>query len=226
VRDNEALGDVFGFWVFPGCQREGLSEEYAGNVQLVNNIASHGATGFYADLPGAITYNTALDNSQSGFTVTPGGAAFEFNAAIGNGGPGLLVNTSPDRFTVDTVRVFSTFSGKNFFGNDRKRAALFFGWLNYGGLLVKGFDPGPSAHCGVLNLGPLAALSGPAQVSPVPATRLQAQNNYWGSRTGPSSSGPGDDAGGVCDQNNSTTVAKPFSPKIFGSTVTPTVLEN
>lgn len=58
------------------------------------------------------------------------------------------------------------------------------------------------------------------------ATQLQAANNYWGSSKGPSSSGPGDNAGGVCDQNNSTTITKPFSPTIWGSTVTPPVLQN
>jgi hypothetical protein len=196
VRDNEALGDGTGFVVY-SVYKVVLTESSADIVQLANNIAAHGGTGFYADLPGPVTYNTALVNSQSGFTVTPGGAPFKFNAAIGNGGPGVLVNTSPDAFTV-TVHTFSIFGDNNFFGNDRKRPELFFGF----GLYLNGFNPGPSAHCGVLNLGPLAALYGPAQVSPVPATQLQAVNNYWGSSTGPSSSGPGDNAGGVCDQNN------------------------
>jgi hypothetical protein len=222
VRDNEALGDVTGFWVYPGYQfPSGITENYAGNVQLVNNIAAHGGTGFYADLPGPVTYNTALDNSQSGFTITPGGGPFTHNSAIGNGGPGVLVQTSPDAFTI-TPHMFSTFSSNNFLGNDRKRAGLFPG----NALYLNAWDPGPSAHCGVLNVGPLAALFGPAQVSPVPATQQQAPNNYWGSSKGPSSTGPGDNAGGVCDQNNSTTITKPFSPTKFGSTVTPTVLEN
>jgi hypothetical protein len=220
VRDNEALGDGTGYVVY-SVYRASLAQLSAGNVQLVNNIAAHGGQGFYADLPGPVTYNTALDNSQSGFAVTPGGAPFTFNTAVGNGGPGVLVQTSPDPFS-PSLQTFSTFSGNDFFGNDRKRPALFFGF----GLNLNGFSPGPSAHCGVLNVGPLAALFGPAQVSPVPATQQQAVNNYWGSSKGPSSSGPGDNAGGVCDQNNSTTIVKPFSPTKFGSTVTPTVLEN
>jgi hypothetical protein len=220
VRDNEALGDGTGFVVY-SVYRAVLSQLSAGNVQLVNNIAAHGGMGFYADLPGPISYNTALDNSRAGFTVTPAGAPFTFNTAVGNGGPGVLVQTSPDAFTI-TPQTFSTFSRNNFYGNDRKRPTLFFGF----GLYLNGFNPGPSAHCGVLNVGPLAALFGPAQVSPVPATQLEAVNNYWGSSKGPSSSGPGDNAGGVCDQNNSTTIVKPFSPTTFGSTVTPTVLEN
>lgn len=220
VRDNEALGDTTGFFVYPGYQTEEGQELSAGNIQLVNNIATHGGTGFYADEPGPITYNTALDNSESGFTVTPGGGPFEFNTAIGNGGPGVIVNLSPDPFTV-SAGAFSSFSDNNFLGNDRKRGALL---LAYG--LYLNIDPGPSAHCGVLNLGPLAALYGPAEVTPVPATQLQAQNNYWGSTAGPSSSGPGDNAGGVCDQNISTTVAKPFSRMIWQSTATPAVLQN
>ena len=221
VRDNEALGAGTGFVVYPGYVFQ-FAEPPAGSVQLVNNIAAHGGTGFYAALPGPVTYNTALDNSQSGFTVTPGGGPFTHNSAIGNGGPGLLIQASPDAFTVDASHVFSTFSANNFLGNDRKRPALYLGARLY----LNGFNPGPSAHCGVLNVGPLAALFGPAQVSSVPATVIQAPNNYWGSSAGPSSSGPGDNAGGVCDQNHSTTMVKPFSPTKFGGTVTPTVLEN
>jgi hypothetical protein len=224
VRDNEALGDVTGFRVFPGIQDYPFQDFAARNVQLINNIAAHGGTGFYADVPGLVSYNTALDNSQSGFTVTPGGASFNFNAAISNGGPGIIVNLSNSGpgVILDPADVFSTFSGNNFFGNDRRRTQLFPGL----GLYLSAWNPGPSAHCGVLNLGPMAAIYGPAGTSPVPATQLQAANNYWGSSKGPSSSGPGDNAGGVCDQNNSTTITKPFSPTISGSTVTPVVLEN
>ena len=162
VRDNEAVGDTFGFWVYPGYNGgTGLTESPASDVQLVNNIAAHGGTGFYTDLPGPVAYNTALDNSQSGFSITPGGAPFQFNAAIGNGGPGMLVNLSPDPFTLGVGNSFSPFTGNNFFGNDRKRPALFFGF----GLDLSNLDPGPSAHCGVLNLGPLAALRGPASIA-------------------------------------------------------------
>ena len=53
-----------------------------------------------------------------------------------------------------------------------------------------------------------------AKVTPVPATRLQAANNYWGSAIGPSSTGPGDTAGGACDQNNATTIAKPYQSTV------------
>jgi hypothetical protein len=213
VRDNEALGAGTGFSISPGTNNE-IGAYSASDVQVVNNIAAHGGTGFYVDVPGLVSYNTALDNSQSGFTVTPGGAAFEANTAIGNGGPGVIVDLSNNGWgpgiNLNPADVFSTFSYNNFFGNDRKRPA---------GLSFEGGNPGPSAHCGVLNLG----LGG---ASPAVATQLQAANNYWGSSQGPSSSGPGDNAGGVCDQNDSTTSTKPFSRTLSGSTVTPTVLEN
>jgi hypothetical protein len=214
VRDNEALGAGTGFYVLTGY-RGYITENVAPNVQLVNNIAAHGGTGFYAVAPGPVSYNTALDNSQSGFTVTPGGAPFNFNAAIGNGGPGVIINLSSSGLPFDgsVVNPFSTFSGNDFLGNDRKRSALF---LNFPAQYV----PGPSAHCGILNLGRLADVSAP------PATQFQAANNYWGSSKGPSSTGPGDNAGGACDQNNSATITKPFSQTKFASTVTPTVLEN
>jgi hypothetical protein len=48
---------------------------------------------------------------------------------------------------------------------------------------------------------------------------LQATGNYWGSTSGPSSSGPGDTAGGACDQNNATTITKPSATAEI--TVTP-----
>jgi hypothetical protein len=224
LRDNEALGDTTGFFVYPVFVLTPETLVFsARNVQLVNNIAAHGGTGFYADLPGDVTYNTALDNSQSGFTMTPGGGKFAHNAAIGNGGPGMIVNLSASASDAGVGNSFSTLSDNNFLGNDRKRAALF---LGVGLYFSPSFSLGPSAHCGILNLGALEALYGPGEVTPVPATQLRAANNYWGSSTGPSGSGPGDNAGGACDQDNSTTIAKPFSPTKFGSTVTPTVLEN
>ena len=214
VRDNEAVGATTGFFISPGTQDE-IGNYNARDVQVVNNIAAHNGTGFYVDVVGLVSYNTALDNSQSGFTVTPSGGPFETNSAIGNGGPGVIVDLSNNGWgpgiTLNPADVFSTFSNNNFFGNDRKRPA----GLSFEG----GWNPGPSAHCGVLNLGLVAA-------SPAVPTQLQAANNYWGSSKGPSSTGPGDNAGGVCDQNGATTNTKPFSASPAGSTVTPTVLEN
>jgi hypothetical protein len=91
------------------------------------------------------------------------------------------------------------------------------------GFFLSVFDPGPSAHCGTLNIGLQAWLYFSAQA---PATQVQAANNYWGSSKGPAASGPGDNAGGACDQNNSTAIVTPFSLAQFGSTVLPVMLEN
>jgi hypothetical protein len=49
-------------------------------------------------------------------------------------------------------------------------------------------------------------------VPPFPPTTVQAAQNYWGSSAGPKANGPSDAAGGICDQNNGTTVYKPFNP--------------
>ena len=212
VRDNEALGAGTGFSISPGTSDEDLNYS-ALDVRVVNNIASHCGTGFYVDVTGLVSYNTALDNSQSGFVVTPWGAAFQNNAAIGNGGPGAIVDlsdTGGPGIYLYPEEVFATFSDNNFFGNDRKRPP---------GLSFYGFNLGPSAHCGVLNLGLVGA-------SPLPATQLQAAKNYWGSSEGASSSGASDNAGGACDQNNSTTITKPFSPVLSQSTVITPALEN
>jgi hypothetical protein len=208
VRDNQTIHAGTGYSINPGYPFGGDHIGGAGNVQLINNIAANGNVGFYATLSGPMEYNSAIDNAQSGFVIT-NTAQFTSNAALGNGGPGVLVNLSTDALDLGNLSSTATFSSNTFIGNDRNRpppSALFIGYA----VFIGNFSPGPSAHCGVLNLGPVAALGGPSQVTPVPATRLQAINNYWGSATGPSTSGPGDAAGGACDQNNATTVARPF----------------
>jgi hypothetical protein len=207
IRDNQATNAGYGYWIFPGFAGGGARLSSSDNVQLVNNIAAKGNVGFFAVSTGPIQYNTAIDNIQSGFVLTPGGAPFTFNAALGNGGPGVLINLSPDPFDLGDMLSFQSFNTNTFVGNDRSRPTpLLMGFVGGGG----SFDPGPSAHCGVLNFGPLGAVGGPTQVTPVPATQLHAANNYWGSANGPSTAGLGDAAGGVCDQNNATTVARPF----------------
>jgi hypothetical protein len=56
----------------------------------------------------------------------------------------------------------------------------------------------------------------PAQLSADrPAITLNATDNFWGSSGGPSASGPGDAAGGACDQNNATTTARPFAAAVL-----------
>jgi hypothetical protein len=101
---------------------------------------------------------------------------------------------------------FRSFSDNNFFGNDRNRPLLQLTVHDPAGP-NQIYNPGPSAHCGVLNVG---ALIGPIQGVLGPAITLKAPDNFWGSTKGPAATGPGDAAGGACDQNNATTTAKPF----------------
>jgi hypothetical protein len=106
---------------------------------------------------------------------------------------------------------FRSFSGNDFYGNDRNRPLLQLSVFALG--LNPTYNPGPSAHCGVLNVG---ALNGPIIQGVLgPAITLNATDNFWGSSGGPSASGPGDAAGGACDQNNATTTARPFAAAVL-----------
>jgi hypothetical protein len=204
VKDNIALGAGTGFAVIPGALAFGAS-----NVQLLNNVASGGGVGFSAGVSGDIKYNSALSNSNAGFQLTPGGAAFFNNSAIGNAGPGVIIDyvviQQPEFIPNVTLNTFTPFANNNFAGNDRARPALSLGPYQ--------INPGPSAHCGVLSgifLPPGFPLNPPA-----PVIQLAAAGNYWGSATGPSPPGPGDAVGGNCAQNNTTTNATPFSKTPF-----------
>jgi hypothetical protein len=219
VRDNVALGAGTGFVVQPvGPGSESLFNPSATNVQLVANVAMGGGVGFSASDPGQITYNMAVKNSQIGFEVNPGGAAFYGNSAIGNGGPGVLIylNDINDNmgFPEFTPNTFAPFTGNNFIGNDRNRPAL----------TVPNFSisAGPGAHCGVLMgffLPPGFVPPGSGLFPPPPpaqAPQLAAGDNYWGSADGPSSAAPDADAvGGACNQDGTTTIATPFSKTPF-----------
>src|SRR6202035_1615874 len=156
------------------------------------------------------------DNSEAGFIVVPdqlgraffpGVGSFEGNSAIGNAGPGVVVNFSASGFDDPRgpQRSFRSFSHNNFYGNDRNRPVLLVGLEVF--QVSPGFDTGPSAHCGVLNVGVLGAVLGPEPTPPPPVT-LPASGNFWGSAAGPSSTGAGDAAGGACDENAAVTVAK------------------
>jgi hypothetical protein len=214
VKDNMALGAGTGFFVSPGPGAGGSEKVVysAADVQLVGNIANGGGVGFVASGSGQITYNTAVKNSQMGFEVTPGGAAFYGNSAIGNGGPGVVVNLSqnsgPPSFLPElTPNMFVPFAGNNFIGNDRNRPALSLG--------PGGINAGPSAHCGVL-MGIFLPAGFPVGPKPPSVINLAAANNYWGSADGPSSGGANADAvGGPCNLDGTTTIAQPFSTKPF-----------
>jgi len=91
VRDNVALGAGTGFVVQPLTPgSESLYSPSATNVQLIANVAMGGGVGFYASDPGQITYNMAVKNSQIGFEVNPGGAAF-YGIRDRERGPGVLI---------------------------------------------------------------------------------------------------------------------------------------
>ncbi len=212
---NLASGSATCFLVNPGFQSETLSGSEAGTI-LESNIASRCGIGFDADAPGNMTRNSAVDNSVAGFKVVPGFGVFNGNSALGNGGPGVIVQFSVDDQDFLTRNTFAAFSGNNFFGNDRNRPPL--ALKASGTRPVPPFDPGPGAHCGVLNVGALASF-GTEDFPFVPLPQpLQAANNFWGSAKGPQPTGVGDMAGGPCDQNHGVTGFKPFAAADFAIT--------
>jgi len=219
VRNNVSIGAGTGFAAFPGCAECMQAQDApASDVQFVDNVAAHGGVGFATGLSGPIVGNTASDNSQAGFLVTPGGSqVFRSNSAIGNAGPGVIVNFSPDAFDLQ-YGAFSIFDQNNIYGNDRNRPMLSSLAI---GIPLSGFNPGPGAHCGILNVGALAALTPGVGLPPAPTIYLEAGGNFWGSASGPQPNGPGDTVGGVCDQNGGVTVAKPAAAVAFEITSWP-----
>jgi hypothetical protein len=216
LRGNVASGASAGFSADPGDPHPGEASAGNGGIRLTSNVAKHCGTGFSMFEVGDITGNTSSANGV-GFMVVPAGVPFRNNSAIGNAGPGVIVNVS--NVGGDPTDLsdggFSRFAQNNLFGNDRNRPALNLG--AFGTVL----DTGPSAHCGVLNAGALAAIAGPLAVTPPPVITIQAADNFWGSSGGPAPNGPGDNAGGVCDVNGGLTIAKPFARVDFAITSAP-----
>lgn len=209
VKDNTALGAGVGFSLTPGEGGESKITYFAGNVQAINNVATNGGAGFVAIFSGEFKYNSALNNSGAGFELTPGGAAFYDNSAIGNGGPGVIIHyevREPAYGLGVTLSTLTPFASNNFIGNDRNRPAYSFG--------PSGINPGPSAHCGVLS-GIFLPPGFPLYPPPPPVIQLAAAGNYWGSANGPSSTGPGDAVGGACAQLGTSTLATPFAKTPF-----------
>jgi hypothetical protein len=219
LQSNVARGGGTGFSVQPGGQSQtGIDADVsAANVSVLGNLAIHGTVGFDLDVAGDIERNTAAGNANAGFQVVPEHTSFRGNTTVGNRGPGLIVNFSANWFDGGTVpsRQFKSLDQNNFYGNDRSRPPLI---IASGGAQL---DPGPSAHCGILNVGAVATLFGPAEVSPPPKESLQAPNDFWGSPTGPSHSGPADAIGGACDQNGGVTAAPKPAAQGFAITTSP-----
>ncbi len=220
LQGNLARGAGTGFAALAGCREEDCLGGSAGIVTMTGNVAIHNGVGFVANGSG-MTANTATGNSQAGFMVIPAGGPFTKNSAIGNAGPGAIVqfSTGPSD---SQPGVFQPFSGNNFYGNDRNRMMLSLTIGSFGGPGggPPGYNPGASAHCGVLNVGALAFFWLQQGNTPAPMN-LPATGNFWGSATGPASTGAGDAVGGACDQNAGATVGKPFATAAFATTSWP-----
>ena len=207
--ENLAFGTGTGFHVYPGisgeCDECNWGSGNAADVETIHNAALNGGVGFDMNRSGVTQNNMAANNAQTGFMLVDA-IRFVGNSAIGNAGPGVIVSVeaaSPP----NPAGSFGYFGGNNLFGNDRKRTVLALG--GYGP--PYDLNPGPSAHCGVLNMGAIHQANSPKNghpppAPPIPRVVLQATSNYWGSSSGPRANGPGDAAGGPCDQDNAVTV--------------------
>jgi hypothetical protein len=217
LQGNIANGGGTGFAVHPGHQDD-IGQAYsASNVSVLGNVAAHYGLGFDLDLAGDIERNTAAGNARAGFSVVPDDTHFTGNSTLGNRGPGLIVNFSADWFDggTDPSRHFASIAGNNFYGNDRDRPTL---GIGSGGVLL---DTGTTAHCGILNVGAVATIFGPAETSPPPKEPLSAAKEFWGVAKGASATGPGDAVGGACDKNGGTTSAPTPAPLAFAITALP-----
>jgi hypothetical protein len=218
LQSNFARAAAFGFSVSAGGQDELGESNGARNIAVLGNVAVQNGVGFQLTVIGRTEDNTAADNSQSGFWVVPLGT-FRGNSALGNAGPGVIVDFSSGVLDFPPLtNNFSSFAQNNFYGNDRNRPALN---ISIGGHFVAP-NPGPSAQCGVLNLGDViaAAQAASGQGSLDPQV-VQAGGNFWGSAHGPAPTGVGDAVGGVCDQNGAVTIVKPFATTPFAITAGP-----
>jgi hypothetical protein len=82
----------------------GITQNGAGNVSFVSNVSIRNGNGYSGFAPGDIRDNSATGNSRYGFYIVPGGNLFTGNSAVGNGGPGVIVQYSLDGQSPDTLR--------------------------------------------------------------------------------------------------------------------------
>lgn len=216
VQDNLATGAGIGFVVDPGSVEcdDCFDSGRAPGVTIANNIAADGGQGFNLLSTGPIIGNVASNNSTFGFQIVDV-PTFEQNSAIGNAGPGVIVGFYVQADGAGIPLSLTTVGQNNFYGNDRNRPPLTIG-IFFGA----SSGIGPSAHCGVLNVGAVGwnnVVGGPATANPAPE-RVQAADNFWGSAKGPQPSGPGDMGGGACDEFAGVSNAKPFLTTPHGMT--------
>ena len=206
--DNVATGTGIGFVVDPGgveCD-DCFDSGRAPGVTTTNNVASDGGQGFNMLSTGPIVGNVAINNSVFGFQIVDV-PSFQQNTAIGNAGPGVIVGFYVQGQGSSVPLSYTGIDENNFYGNDRNRPSISLGFL-----FGASNGVGPSAHCGVLNVGAVGwnnVVGGPATTTPPPEI-AQAKDNYWGSPSGPQPTGGGDMAGGACDEFGGITNAKPF----------------
>jgi hypothetical protein len=206
VEYNYARGGGIGFNVPAGPQTASSAPSDSGKVTLLGNVAEHNGLGFYALRPGSMTSNTAASNSGAGFQIVASAIAFQGNTAVGNGGPGAIVQFFDSRDVPDVVFGFKSFSQNNFYGNDRNRPHI---TVQISETPDVSYNLGPGAHCGVLNLGVEANdfqdIANPPNIAP-----LDASKNFWGTTHGPSATGAADAVGGKCDERGGKTTVSSF----------------
>jgi len=215
VQNNYARGAGIGFDVPGGAQNQAITAVSSNRISLTGNVAEHNQLGFYAHAPGNMTSNTAAGNSQAGFHVITGQAAFQNNTAVGNAGPGAIIQFFWDGRDPPGLLGFQSFTQNNFYGNDRNRPPLSIEISQ--DRTIAQLDPGPSAHCGVLNLGELVSYY---EVTPNPPTvaPLNANGNFWGTTHGPAPTGASDAFGGACDQHGGKTTVTSYASTGFAIT--------
>jgi len=216
VQNNYARRAGIGFEVPAGGQAvAGTYPVTSDKISLTGNVAEHNELGFHAMAPGKMLSNTAAGNSQAGFHVIVGyTTAFQNNTAVGNGGPGGIVQFESDGRDPPGLYRFQSFTQNNFYGNDRNRPPLS---IQISQDMNVQYDPGPGAHCGVLNLGQLV-LDSDAVTNPPMAAPLNANGNFWGTTHGPAPTGASDAVGGACDQHGGNTTVTSYASTGFAIT--------
>jgi len=215
VQNNYARGAGIGFEVPGGGQAQAGTYPISSTmISLTGNVAEHNQLGFHAVGPGKMVSNTAAGNSQAGFHVVARQGAFQNNTAVGNAGPGAIIQFFSDGRDPPNLLTFQSFTQNNFYGNDRHRPALS---IQIAQDMNVQFNPGPGAHCGVLNLGQLVSYYDTVPNPPMPAS-LNANGNFWGTTHGPAPAGASDAVGGACDQNGGKTTVTSYASAGFAIT--------